>query len=450
MSGLDVDLFGPRGRYELVVVSDRDHFVYTPLLPAVASGAIEASSIVTPMRNVIGGRGTFVKAFVEDVDFHSKSLIVSKKTVRRYVDPDECGAGGECSMREREVVDRFRVRYDALVCATGAKTATFGVPGVREHCVPVRTHEDSQRIRRRFEACLDVACDPNANKSRDEIRRLMTVVVVGGGPTGVEIAAELQEALDDDFERYCSVRGYSGALWPNVKIVTNTAALLPTFSAKSSAYATERLRLSGVDEMLDHFAVAVESGGVRVKSSKTGDEVFVDAATVVWAGGVEASVFTKSVAGRLASSTGVSSKRGVVVDDYMRAIGGNGCEFWIGDAAATSVDHSRQLPPTAQVARGQGEYVAGLLNSGAFTFDGKSPVLSSDVKPFEYRSKGQMAYVGRGAAAVDFPGDVSFTGEAAGILFKAFETFSQKTVDGKLRVARDFIKTSVEGRKLRG
>jgi NADH dehydrogenase FAD-containing subunit len=119
----------------------------------------------------------------------------------------------------------------------------------------------------------------------------------------------------------------------------------------------------------------------------------------------------------------------VVVDDFLRPVGGDGSVFWIGDAAATSDRNSEQLPPTAQVARSQGEYIAGLFNSGSVEFRGdKSRAsLKNETEAFSYSSKGAMAYVGRGAAAIDFPKGISVTGQAAGLLWQAYETVSQMT-----------------------
>jgi NADH dehydrogenase FAD-containing subunit len=141
----------------------------------------------------------------------------------------------------------------------------------------------------------------------------------------------------------------------------------------------------------------------------------------------------------------------VVVDDFLRPFGGDGSVFWIGDAAATSERNSEQLPPTAQVARSQGEYVADLFNSGSVEFVGEESRVSvkNETATFSYSSKGAMAYVGRGAAAIDFPKGISVTGQAAGLLWQAYETVSQMTAANKLAVAGDFARTALKGRKIR-
>jgi NADH:ubiquinone reductase (non-electrogenic) len=451
VGSLDPALFGEGGSYELVVISQRDYFVYTPLLPAVASGAVEASSITTPMRDIIGSRGRFVCASVKSVDFESRKVLCERTDKVKYVDPESCYSIGSCEVVEKESVFDFEIDYDVLVSAIGAKTATFGVPGVEEHCISVRTAEDSDRLRRCFEEALRKACSIDSTSNFPEIRRLMSAVVIGGGPTGVEVAAELQEMLDSGYESFCSTREYCAPLWPTVYLVTNTPALLPTFSEKSSKYATKRLRDTGVVEMLECVALNIEEDGVLVRDSKTGRETFIDAETIVWAGGVEASDLTAECAAKFSRRSGVSSRRGVVVDDFLRPFGGDGSVFWIGDAAATSERNSEQLPPTAQVARSQGEYVADLFNSGSVEFVGEESRVSvkNETATFSYSSKGAMAYVGRGAAAIDFPKGISVTGQAAGLLWQAYETVSQMTAANKLAVAGDFARTALKGRKIR-
>jgi NADH:ubiquinone reductase (non-electrogenic) len=444
VASLDPALFGDEGAYELVVVSPRDYFVYTPLLPAVASGAIDAASVTTPMHDIVGNRGRFVRASVKNFDFGKKMLACERTDAVRYVEPSSCEAGGACDILEREEIFEFDMAYDILVSAIGAETATFGVPGVEEHCISIRTAQDSDRLRRCFEDALKRACSLDSETNFNEIRRLMSAVVIGGGPTGVEVAAELQEMLDSGYESFCSTHNYCAPLWPTVYLVTNTPALLPTFSENVSKYATKRLRDTGVVEMLDSIALEVEEDAVRVQDMKTGREKYIDAATIVWAGGVKASELTTKVSSHFSEKTGVTAHRGVVVDERLRPNGSDGSVFWIGDAAATSAVHSEQLPPTAQVARAQGEYIAGLFNSGAVTFGPRGEVLSSDAPEFSYASKGAMAYVGRGAAAIDFPGGKALTGHAAGLLWKAYETVSQFTAENKIAVACDFISNKRE------
>ena len=441
VKSLDPALFGPSGDFELVVISPRDHFVYTPLLPALASGAVEASSITTPMVDVIASKGRFIQAAVSQIDTNLKVLTCAWNGAQKFVDPTT----GETT--ERDHVYSFQMRYDILIGAIGSKTATFGIPGVDEHAFMIRNAEDSILLRRRFEGCVASAAEDRVSLA--ERRRLTNVVVIGGGPTGVEVAAELQELVDDDFERLCD-KGHAGAEWPRVILVSNTDALLMTFSEKASEYATKRLAGTGVDEMLGYNVTRVTEEGVEVVAP-SGNTEFIEAATVVWAGGVEATDLTRDLAKTFATKAGASPvRRGVRVDETLRPVGSDGSIFWIGDAAATAAAPGEQLPPTAQVARSQGEYVAGLFNKGFLKTEGghsdrKTVSVSPDSRPYAYEHKGSMCYVGRQAAVVDFPTGHTSTGAAASLLWRAFETISQVTPRNRAAVLGDFAKTIATG-----
>lgn len=448
VKSLDPALFGDEGAYELVVASPRDYFVYTPLLPAVASGTVDAASITTPMADVVRGKGVFVQATATKIDADARLVSFEQRGVQKFVDPEKCATAGECAISEREHTYALDLAYDVLVAAVGARTSTYGIPGVDAHCISIRTAEDSERLRARFTASLELACRESVLETYTA-RCHMSVVVVGGGPTGVEVAAELQEMLDSGFESFCALHGYGGPYWPTVTLVSNTPTLLATFSDRASAYATERLKDTGVIELLEKQVVEVTAEGVEIADVKTGARSFVDAATVVWAGGVEATDFTRDVAAAFAANSGSAARRGVVVDDFMRPVGGDDAVFWIGDAAATSVNPGEQLPPTAQVARAQGEYVADLFNAGHVGLTTRGEVaLAEKARPFVYESKGAMSYVGKAAAVVDFPDGHTLTGATAGILWKAYETVSQMTAANKFAVLKDFARTAVHGHKI--
>ena len=438
---LDPTLFGPSGEYELVVISPRDHFVYTPLLPAVASGSVKSSSITTPMLDIISAKGRFIQAAVSQIDANLKVLTCAWNGVQKFVDPST----GETS--ERDHVYSFQMRYDILIGAIGSKTATFGIPGVEEHAIMIKSADDSDRLRRRFEGSVAAASEDRV--SPGERRRLMNVVVIGGGPTGVEVAAELQELIDDDFERLCN-RGYCGAERPTITLVSNTNSLLMAFSDKASEYATKRLESTGVREMLGYDVTRVCEDGVEV-TAPGGNPEFIEAATIVWAGGIEATDLTRDLSASFASDKdALPVPRGVVVDETLRPVGSDGSIFWIGDAAATSAVPSDQLPPTAQVARSQGEYVAGLFNIGSLTTEGaygdrKIVSIAPRHRPFVYEHKGSMAYVGHQAAVVDFPSGYTATGVTGSLIWRAFETISQITPQNKLAVLGDFAKTIATG-----
>ena len=114
---LDSALFGDEGEYELIIVSPRDYFVYTPLLPAVASGAVDADSITTRMVDIARGKGVFAKAAAVSVDVDRRIVTCERKGVQKFVVPSECEGAGECEIHEREHTYTFDIGYDILVGA---------------------------------------------------------------------------------------------------------------------------------------------------------------------------------------------------------------------------------------------------------------------------------------------------------------------------------------------
>jgi NADH dehydrogenase FAD-containing subunit len=398
------------------------------------------------MTEIVRGKGIFAEATATSIDVDKKIVSFEHAGREKFVDPEKCATGGECAISEREHTYSFDLSYDVLVGAVGSRSATYGIKGIEEHCISIRTAEDSEKLRAKFTASLERACEESVAETYTS-RRHMNVVVVGGGPTGVEVAAELQEMLDSGFESYCAMHGNGGPYWPTVTLVSNTPALLPSFSERASAYATERLANTGVVELLGKQVVEVSAEGVEIVDAGNGARTFIDAATVVWAGGVEATDFTRDVAATFAAKSGAAARRGVVVDDFMRPVGGDGSVFWVGDAAATSVSPCEQLPPTAQVARAEGEYVAGLFNSGRVSKSrGSGKVrLSEGSRAFAYESKGAMSYVGKNAAVIDFPDGNALTGISAGLLWEAYETVSQITAANKIALGGS-AKTRVAGR----
>ncbi|KAJ1552141.1 NADH:ubiquinone oxidoreductase, partial [Nowakowskiella sp. JEL0078] len=175
LKDLDTDHFN------VVVVSPRNYFLFTPLLPSTTVGTVELRSIIMPMRYITRHKKRevlFVEADCKDVDPENKMITIA----------DESEIKGEVNLQ--------KIPYDFLIIASGAENATFGIPGVRENACFLKETWDARKIRTKLMDCLETACFPG--QSDKEIRRILHMVVVGGGPTGVEYAAELHDFLHDD------------------------------------------------------------------------------------------------------------------------------------------------------------------------------------------------------------------------------------------------------------
>ncbi len=171
--------------YDVTVVSPRNYFLNTPLLPGVTVGTVEYRSLVEPMRKLLPGKpgeAEFYEAAAVRVDAASKTV-----TCRDISGVTVAGAPD------------FTVPYDRLVVAVGAPPNTFDTPGVEAHTTFLKEVDDAVWIRKQLSDLLETASLPGVGE--DDIRKLCSVVVVGGGPTGVEFAAELHDFLTEDMPR---------------------------------------------------------------------------------------------------------------------------------------------------------------------------------------------------------------------------------------------------------
>ncbi|KAK3077821.1 External alternative NADH-ubiquinone oxidoreductase mitochondrial [Coniosporium uncinatum] len=171
--------------YNVVVVSPRNYFLFTPLLPSCTTGTIEHRSIMEPVRNFLRHKKaavTFYEAECTKIDYEKRCI---------YINDDSEIKGA---------VHSTEVPFDMLVVGVGAENATFGIPGVREHSLFLKEVADAQAIRKRIMDCVETATFKD--QEPEEVKRLLHMVVVGGGPTGVEFAGELQDFFQQDLKKW--------------------------------------------------------------------------------------------------------------------------------------------------------------------------------------------------------------------------------------------------------
>jgi NADH dehydrogenase len=351
-----------------VTVVDRNNFhTFLPLLYQVATAGLNPADVAYPVRGIFRRHPsiTFRQAGVAGVDWDRRTLLLDTHDA-----PDD-----------HEVLRTLT--FDHLIVAAGATANYFGVEGAEEHGFPLYELDDAVRLRnhllRRFEAA---DADPRAVEDG-----AMTVVIVGGGPTGVELAGAAVElvhgVLRKDFPHLDTDRA-------RVVLVEMGPELLAPFTAKSRRSALETLRQRGVEVRLGTSVVSVGPDHVRL-----GDDETINAHTLVWAAGVQASPLAKALQ--------VEVGRGgrVVVDD-MLAISGRDGAYAVGDVAAIPVPgEDAPLPQLAQVAMQSGKHAAEQIIRAA---KGQEP------KPFRYFNKGTMATIGRRAAVAELPGRIRLRG----------------------------------------
>jgi NADH dehydrogenase len=334
---------------DVLLVDRRNHHVFQPLLYQVATAGLSPGDISSPIRWILR-RQTNLQVWLAEatrVDVERRVLVLTD---------------GEVS-------------YDYLVLAPGATHAYFGHDDWRAHAPGLKTLEDALEMRRRVLLAFEKA---EREQDRAEQRRLLTFVVVGGGPTGVELAGALAEisrhALAHDFR----------AIDPEsarVILIEGGPAVLPAYPADLSAFARRALERLGVAVWTGSLVTNVGSGEVRV-----GDEV-IQAGTILWAAGVSASPLGRSL--------GVPLDRAgrVLVNDDL-TIPGRAEVFVAGDLAALKGKDGHWLPGVAQVAMQQAAHAGANI---------RRALAGQPSAPFAYYNFGNLATIGRNYAVADLP-----------------------------------------------
>ncbi|KAJ3018991.1 NADH:ubiquinone oxidoreductase [Thoreauomyces humboldtii] len=414
--------------YNVIVVSPRNYFLFTPLLPSTTVGTVELRSIMMPMRYITRFKERAV-AFVEgecnEIDVANKILKVE----------DNSEIVGE--------VSKQNIPYDYLVVACGAENATFGIPGVKEFACFLKEAWDAKKIRTRLMDCLETAAF--AGQTESEIERLLHMVVVGGGPTGVEYAAELYDFLKEDLAEWYP------ELAPKIKIslVEALPHVLPSFSKELINYTEKHFAESKMSILSNTMVKEVKQKELVVQNAQKQIE-HIPYGLLVWATGNMARPVVANLIKSLPPAL-QNQRRGLVVDDYLKVKGIDNI-YALGDASAT------KWAPTAQVASKQGVYVASTFNQlGRIEADrerllaeGQNPeaIAAETVKPFEYKHIGALAYIGSDKAIADLPGNVHIGGALTFWFWRSAYLNNLFSLRNRVLVAFDWGKKSMFGRDI--
>ncbi len=348
---------------QVTLIDRRNFHLFQPLLYQVATGALSPANIAAPLRAVLKKqRNTQVLlGEVTGFDLAAKAVILK---------------------------DGANVPFDSLILATGSTHHYFGHDEWAERAPGLKTIEDATEIRRRV---LDAFERAERASDPKEKARLLTFVVVGGGPTGVEMAGAISElakyTLRADFRTFNPATA-------RVILVEGQNRVLGAFHEKLSAKAKAALESLGIEVRLDCHVTAIEPDHVAVKpDAGKGEPERIETETVVWAAGVKASPLGKL----LADAVGVQVDRaGRVPVNPDCTVGNRPDVFVIGDLANHPGADGKPLPGLAPVAMQQGEYVAGAI---VRRIRGESPK-----GPFRYHDKGSMATIGRAKAVAESMG----------------------------------------------
>ncbi|AFZ57561.1 NAD(P)/FAD-dependent oxidoreductase [Anabaena cylindrica FACHB-243] len=344
-----------KANVNVTLIDKRNFHLFQPLLYQVATGALSPADISSPLRSVLSkSKNTKVLlGEVDDINPDAKQVIVS----------------GEA------------VRYDTLIVATGAKHSYFGKDDWEEFAPGLKTVEDAIAMRHRIFMAFEAA-----EKESDPVQRQawLTFVIVGGGPTGVELAGAIAElatkTLKEDFRNIDTSEA-------RILLLEGMDRILPPFAPELSQEAETSLTQLGVNVQTKTLVTNIADDIVTIKQGEDVKEIA--AKTVLWAAGVKASAMGKVLTER----TGAESDRaGRVIVEPDLSIKGHPNIFVVGDLANFAHQNNKPLPGVAPVAMQEGEYVAKLIQKR----------LKGETLPqFNYVDRGSLAMIGQHAAVVD-------------------------------------------------
>ncbi|XP_031558797.1 probable NADH dehydrogenase [Actinia tenebrosa] len=383
--------------FDVVVVSPRNHFLFTPLLCSTTVGTLEFRSIIEPVRNT---------GFRDEHDFQLAEATALFPKERKVV----CK-----STLNNEVVE---FNYDKLVIGVGAVSNTFGVPGVYDHAFFLKEIADARKIRNQILKNFELAVQPGI--SEEDKRRLLHFVIVGGGPTGVEFGAELYDFVRQDVNRLYSHEKV------NVRVTLIEAQhILPSFDEKLRTYAEKKMKQCEQFKLLQSSVTEVHQDGVTLKG---GDKI--RCGLVVWSTGLAPRSFTASL------DLPKNKAQQLLVDECLQIKGVEDSSlFSVGDC---SFVEPNPYPCTAQVAEKQGLYLAKSL---ALYAEGKN----SEVKPFSWSNLGMLAYLGGYQGLADFPTN-KLQGFKSWLLWRSVYLTKLGSWRARFQVPFDWTRTFIFGR----
>jgi len=430
---------------DVLIVSPRNYFVFTPMLAAASVGTVEYRSILEHIRSA-NPILRFYQGACEDIDVDKHQI-----TVRPV-------ARGDQTQKP------FAIPYDVLVVAVGLRPSARGVPGVYEHCLFLKGIEDARRLRTRVTECFERADLPNT--SDGERRRLLTFVVVGGGPTGCELCGELSDFLQNDLRRFYP------RLEPLVRIflVHRGRTILPSFGQDLQRAAFETLTGQGIKIMTSSQVSSVAADAVVIKplgQGAGGEETTLSCGLCVWSAGQRSQDIADNLRQQIPEQQELSEGAAgpVFVDEWLRVKGvPDGSVIALGDCAA--IAGAPALPQTAQVAAQQGAFVARLLNRrydltapGPPTLPPEAETMrlvrarwQTEAPAFSFLDLGRLAYLGEDKAVAEVSlGNTavsSAAGLAAFLLWRSVYVVKQVSLRNRVLVLFDWVKSKVFGRDL--
>jgi NADH dehydrogenase len=345
-------------RVRITLVDRNNYCFFPPMLYQVATGLLEPSNISYPFRKML----------------RKHTNISVRMAELLHILPDQ----------NKAVLSNGQLKYDHLVIASGVTTNYFGMNNIRERAFPMKTLSDALRLRNHLLEQIEHASEEVSDRERT---KYLTIVIVGNGPTGVELAGMLADMQRDILYRdHPELKG--SAVLPHIVLADGNDRVLGAMSPQNSKYCLNSLSGMGVDVRFGLVVKDYADGKVLFNNGEV-----IETKTLIWAAGIVGQRFE----GLPADAFGPGSR--IKVDPFNRVTGTNNI-YAIGDACIQmhEANFPKGHPQMAQVGIQQGRNLADNLRAG------------QDSKPFGYANKGSMAIIGRNRAVVDIPNGPQFQG----------------------------------------
>jgi len=373
---------------DIILVNQKNFFLFTPMLAEVVSSSIEAKHVISPVREFFK-KVSFQEAEIQSVDLEKRVITAS-----------------HCNKCEA-----YHIEYDFLVLALGSVTNFYGLQGVAENSFPLKSLADAMALRNHV---IDMFEHADMEHDAQMRRRLLTFVVAGGGFAGVEVAAELNDFIHTSRKFFRNVHPDEVKLI----LVVLGSRIMPEISEDLASYALNKLRKYGIELRMQTKVINATPNEIELDG---GDRIATN--TLIWTAGIASNPIIET----LPCNKDKNGK--IITNEYLEVPG------WPGVWAAGDCAHIPDLktgnphPPTAQHAVREGKQVAQNIAAAVMSKD-------ADRKPFQFSAKGTMAPLGYRTAVVEIKG-FKFSGFFAWWLWQTIYLSKLPTLYRKIRVATD-------------
>ena len=428
--------------YNVIVVSPRNYFLFTPLLPSTPVGTVNLKSIVEPIRSITRrskGEVVYYEAYATDIDPTNKTITI--KSVSSDSQNND--------VHTEEAVKTLN--YDYLVMSIGATSTTFNIPGVTENAIFMKEVPDSERVRAKIISTIEKASflapdDP-------ERAKLLNFLIIGGGPTGVEFAAELQDFIKQDLTKV----NPKVAQDIKVSLIEGLPNILNMFDKKLVDYTQQFLINEGINLKLNTFVKRITPEAVYATCE--GEDIEFPYGVLVWSTGNKPQKLTMDLMKKLDEQT---ERRGLLINNKLRLLGAEDSIFGIGDCTF----HPGFIP-TAQVAHQEGVYLASIFKklheidqlkwrmekvncTNKDLLKTEMEKIESTIVDFKYNHLGTLAYIGSDKAIADLNiAGSKYILSGGNVVFWFWRSIYLSmcvSLRNRVLVTADWIRTSIFGR----